>query len=87
MDQKEEVIEAFDIPVAIRKYANEPYSKNKKKLILSIPFLILLFSIIGLKISRNSNLIPLKNTNIQNLNNHDHSILGHLPYEQISKKN
>ena len=86
MDRKEEVLEAFDIPVAERKYTNESDSKNKKKLLLTISFLLLLFSITVLRMSRNLNQSPLKNINIQNPNNHDHSILGHLPYEQISKE-
>ena len=86
MDQNEEVKESFDIPVAERKYTNEINRKNKKKILLTIPTLLLLFSITGLRFSRNLNQIRLRNINIQNANNLDQSILGHLPYNEISKE-
>ena len=86
MDQNEEVKESFDIPVAERKYTNEINRKNKKKILLIIPTLLLLFSITGLRFSRNLNQSRLKNINIQNANNLDQSILGHLPYKEISKE-
>ena len=86
MDQNEEVKESFDIPVAERKYTNEINRKNKKKILLTIPTLLLLFSITGLRFSRNLNQSRLKNINIQNTNNLDQSILGHLPYKEISKE-
>ncbi len=82
MDRKEEVPEAFDIPVAERKYFNEDYSNNRKKILLIISILLLLFPITLWRLSRNSNQSPL--SNINNTNNHDHSILGHLPYDEIS---
>ncbi len=86
MDQNEEVKESFDIPVAERKYTNEINRKNKKKILLTIPTLLLLFSITGLRFSRNLNESRLRNINIQNANNLDQSILGHLPYREISKE-
>ncbi len=86
MDQNEEVKESFDIPVAERKYTNEINRKNKKKILLTIPTLLLLFSITGLRFSRNLNQSRLRNINIQNANNLDQSILGHLPYREISKE-
>ena len=86
MDQEEEVNEAFDIPVAERKYLEEYNPKLKKKLLLTIPVLLLLFSIIGLILNRNSILSPSRNINIINANNNDQSILGHLPYNEISKE-
>ena len=86
MDQNEEVKESFDIPVAERKYTNEINRKNKKKILLTIPILLLLFSIAGLRFSRNLNQSRLRNINIQNANNLDQSILGHLPYREISKE-
>ncbi len=86
MDQNEEVKESFDIPVAERKYTNEINRKNKKKILLTIPILLLLFSITGLRFSRNLNQSRLRNINIQNANNLDQSILGHLPYREISKE-
>ncbi len=86
MDRTEEENEAFDIPVAERKYLEETYPKFRKKLIILLPFLILLFSSMGLRLIRDSKLSSLSNINIQNANNHDHSILGHLPYSEISKE-
>jgi len=86
LDQNEEVKESFDIPVAERKYTNEINRKNKKKILLTIPTLLLLFSITGLRFSRNLNQSRLRNINFQNANNLDQSILGHLPYREISKE-
>ena len=77
---------AFDIPVAERKYLKEIESKYKKKILLTFPALLLLFSIIGLRLIREPNLSSLGNIDIQNANNHDHSILGHFPYNEISKE-
>ena len=86
MDRKEEFSEAFEIPVAERKYLEETNSNFKKKILLVLPFLLLLFSFSGLRLSRNSKIRPLGNMNNQNANKHDHSILGHLPYNEISKE-
>ena len=36
--------------------------------------------------TRNSKLSSIENINIENANNYDHSILGHLPYDEISKE-
>ena len=85
MDQKDEVKKVFDIPVAQRKYLEETNQKFKKR-ILILPVLLLLFSFIGLRFSKDLRFKPLQIMNIQNVNNHDHSILGHLPYKEISKE-
>tara|TARA_S200000501_G_C20640430_1_gene662978 strand:- start:38 stop:769 length:732 start_codon:yes stop_codon:yes gene_type:complete len=85
LDLKEEVSRAFDIPVAERKYLEEPNRKIYKIIISITPILLLLFSILGLRLTRNSKLSPIKNINIQNAKNYDRSILGHLPYNEISK--
>ena len=84
MERKKEVNETFDFPVAERKYLKEAYPKFKEKIFFAILLLISLFYISGLRISRNSKTNPFKNFN--NANNHDHSILGHLPYTEISKE-
>ena len=86
LDRKEEAKEAFDIPVAERKYLEETNPKFKKKILLALPVLLLFFSIAGLRLIRSSKLSPILNINIKNTNNNDHSILGHLPYKQISKE-
>ncbi len=86
MERNEEVKEIFDIPVAERKYLKETNPKFKEKIFFVIPLLILLFFISGLRISRNSKIYSLKNFNFKDTNNHDQSILGHLPYNEISKE-
>tara|TARA_B100000965_G_scaffold78765_1_gene62635 strand:+ start:107 stop:838 length:732 start_codon:yes stop_codon:yes gene_type:complete len=86
LDLNEEVNEAFDIPVAERKYINESNPKNRKTILLTIPFLLLLFSFTGLRLSRILNQNPLRNAKIQKAYDHDHSILGHLPYNEIPKE-
>ena len=86
MKRKEELKEAFDIPVAERKYLNETNQINKKNILLSLSFLLLLFSISVLRLSKNSIQTTLRINNIQNDNNQDESILGHLPYNEISKE-
>ena len=86
MDKEEEVNGAFDIPVAERKYLEESNPKLIKLIITILPILLLLFSTIGLRLTRNSKLSSIENINIQNANNYDNSILGHLPYDEISKE-
>ena len=86
MDRKEELNKAFDIPIAERKYLKESKSKFNKLTITMMPVLLLLFSVIGLRLKGNIKLIPSGNIYIQNTHNHDHSVLGHLPYNEISKE-
>ncbi len=86
MERKEELNKAFDIPTAERKYLEESNPKFNKLIITILPFLLLLFSITGLRLTRNSKLISIQNNNIQNTNTHDHSLLGHLPYDEIPKE-
>ena len=85
MDRKEELNETFDIQVAERKYLEESNPKFNK-VIFILPVLLLLFSIIGLRLASNAKYSPKRNMNIQNANNQDNSILGHLPYKEISKE-
>ena len=86
MDCKEDLIESLDIPVAQRKYLKELKPKYKKTVLFSLPFFLLLFSFIGLRLTRNSNLSASVNIGIQNANTHDNSILGHLPYNDVLKE-
>ena len=86
MERKEELKETIDIPVAERKYLNETNPKLKKNIFIFLPFLLLLFFISGLRFSRNSKTTLLKNLNFNNANINDNSILGHLPYKEISKE-
>ena len=86
MDKKEEVNNSFDIPVAERKYSEETYPKYKKKILITIPVFLLLFSIAGMRLSRNSKLSPPRSIDSQNINNPNYSILGHLPYDEVPRE-
>jgi len=79
-------INQFDIPLAKRIYLNKPKSILSKKLLLFSPFLFLLFSLASLRLIRNIELGIRSNLNFQDQRNHDHRILGHLPYAEISKE-
>tara|TARA_B100001769_G_scaffold124906_1_gene97654 strand:- start:73 stop:804 length:732 start_codon:yes stop_codon:yes gene_type:complete len=86
LDLKEESNEAFEIPFAERKYLKETSSRFNKKIFLTIPIFLLLLFIIELRLNRNSKLSPTGNINIQNTNGDERSILGHLPYNEVSKE-
>ena len=75
-----------DIPLAKRTYLNNSKSTLLKKLLIFFPFLIILFSFAALRFTRNIELRPLSNLNFQAKINHEHRILGHLPYAEISKE-
>jgi len=83
LNRKEEVNEIFDILVAERKYLAETKPKFRKIILITLPVLLLLFSTAGLRLTRNLKLISIGNT--QNTLN-DKSILGHLPYDEISRE-
>ena len=82
MEQNKD-INQFDIPLAKRTYLNNTNSLFFKKLLIFSPFLFLFFSIASLRLIRNIELGPLINQNFQAKRNHDHRILGHLPYNEI----
>ena len=79
-------IDQFDIPLAKRTYLNNPNSTLLKKLLIFSPFLFLIFSLAALRLIKNIETGSLDNLNFQAQINHDHRILGHLPYAQISKE-
>ena len=79
-------IDQFDIPLAKRTYLNNPNSKLLKKLLVFSPFLFLIFSVAALRLIKNIEIGSLDNLNFQAQINHDHRILGHLPYAEISKE-
>ena len=79
-------IDQFDIPLAKRTYLNNPNSKLLKKLLIFSPFLFLIFSFAALRLIKNIEIGSLDNLNFQAQINHDHRILGHLPYAEISKE-
>ena len=85
MEQNKD-INQFDIPLAKRIYIKDPNSILLKKLLIFSPFLFLIFSIFALRLVRNIEIGSLDNPNFQAQINHDHRILGHLPYAEIPKE-
>ncbi len=85
MEQNKDLSQ-FDIPLAKRIHLNNSNSILKKKLLIFSPFLLLLFSIFALRMIRNVEIGSLDNLIFQSQINHDHRILGHLPYAEISKE-
>ena len=85
MEQNKD-INQFDIPLAKRTYLKNPNSIPLKKLIIFSPFLILIFSIVALRLIRNLEAGPLLNLNSLVERNHDHRVLGHLPYDEIPRE-
>ena len=79
-------IDQFDIPLAKRTYLNNPNSTLLKKLLIFSPFLFLIFSVAALRLIKNIEIGTLDNLNFQTQINHEHRILGHLPYAEISKE-
>jgi D-alanyl-D-alanine carboxypeptidase len=76
----------FDIPLAKRIHQNNSNSILLKKLLIFAPFFFLLFSTFALRLARNIEIGTLGNLNFQAQINHDHRILGHLPYAQIPRE-
>ena len=76
----------FDLPLAKRIYINNSNSILLKKILIFSPFLGLLFSIFAFRLTRNIEKEFLDNPNFQAQINHDHRILGHLPYAEIPKE-
>ena len=85
MEQNKD-LNQFDIPLAKRIYIKDPNSILLKKLLIFSPFLSLIFSIFALRLIRNIEIGSLDNPNFQAQINHDHRILGHLPYAEIPKE-
>jgi D-alanyl-D-alanine carboxypeptidase len=78
-------IDQFDIPLAKRTYLKEPTSVLLKKLLIFSPFLLLIFSMASLRWIRNLEAGPFRNIIFQVKRNQDSRILGHLPYNEISR--
>ena len=79
-------IDQIDIPLAKRTYLKNPNSTLLKKLLIFSPFLFLIFSVAALRLTKNIEIGSLDNLNFQAQTNHDHRILGHLPYAEIAKE-
>ena len=76
----------FDIPLAKRIHLENSNSILLKKLLIFSPFLFLIFSVTALRLIRNLEAVPLINLNFNAERNHDHRVLGHLPYNEIPKE-
>ena len=85
MEQNKD-INQFDIPLAKRIHLNNSNSILLKKWLIFSPFLFLIFSFSALRLIKNIKIGSLDNLNFQAQINHDHRILGHLPYAEISKE-
>ena len=85
MEQNKD-INQFDIPLAKRIHLNNYNSISLKKSLIYFPFIVLILSIFGLRLIRNAEIGSLRNLNLQAQRNHDHRILGHLPYDEIPKE-
>ena len=85
MEQKNDT-DQFDIPLAKRTYLKEPTSVLLKKLLIFSPFLFIIFSVVAMRLIKKIEIGSLDNLNFQAQINHDHRILGHLPYAEISKE-
>ena len=86
MEQEEVINSVVDIPVAKRKYLQNRNFKFNKKFFLISPILILLFSIGGLQLSRDSKINYLRKNDEEISKKNDNSILGHLPYDETPKE-
>tara|TARA_B100000886_G_scaffold27631_1_gene17500 strand:- start:191 stop:904 length:714 start_codon:yes stop_codon:yes gene_type:complete len=84
--EQNKVINQFDIPLAKRTHLNNSKSTFLKKLLIFSPFLLFPFFIFALRLIRNIEIGSLSNLNFQAQRNHDHRILGHLPYAEIPKE-
>ena len=86
MKQTRDKNEIIDIPVAERRYVNNKKLKLKKKIILISPIFIFLFFFIGFSLKNYLKINSYKSNNIEKSKLRDQSILGHLPYKEISKE-
>ena len=85
MERKEDINQVFDIPFAKRTYLKNSNSKFFIRILLIVPFLLLLFSFAGLRLIRDSKIGLSSFLDKQIDSNDDQRILGHLPYPEISK--
>ena len=86
MKKKNLTNEEIDIQVAERRNSNEKNVKFKKYFLFIAFFLIFLFPFIRLAFKNNLKINSFGVNNGKKIVNNDLSILGHLPYKQISKE-
>ena len=76
----------FEIPLAKRIKLKKTNSIFLNKLFIFSSLLLLLLFIVALRLIKNLELVPFRYLNFQNGRNHEHRILGHLPYDEIPKE-
>ena len=86
MKKKNLINDDIDIQVAERKNLKENNFSFKKYFIFIVFFLIFLSAFIGLAFKSNLKLNFFGINNVKEILNDDLRILGHLPYEEISKE-
>ncbi len=86
MKKKNSINDDIDIQVAERRKFREYNFKFKKYYLFIVFFLIFLLPFIGLACKRNLKLNFSGINNTKKFVNNDLSILGHLPYKEISKE-
>ena len=86
MKKKNPINDDIDIQVAERKNLEENNFKFKKYLLFVVFILVFLFPFIGLALKNNLKLNFSGVNNAKKILNNDLSILGHLPYKEISKE-
>ena len=77
--------EIIDIPFAKRTYLETSNQKQHKISLLILFLFLIMLSVTGYSLRR-SKLLNLNSDISLNKKNNDKSLLGHLPYEDISKK-
>ena len=86
MKKKDLINEDIDIQVAERRTLNENKFIFKKYLLILAFFLIFFLPFIGLKFMSNFKINFSGSNKVKKILNNDPSILGHLPYKEISKE-
>ena len=86
MKKKNLINEDIDIHVAERRNLNVKNFKFKKYFLFVAFFLILFFPFIGFAFKSNLKINFSEVSNVKKIVNNDLSILGHLPYKEISKE-
>ena len=83
--EQDEDINQIDIPLAKRTHLGNTNSTLIKKLLILSPFLFLLLFITSWRLIRNMGLGQFDNLNFQTEKDQKQRILGHLPYDEVSK--
>ncbi len=86
MKKKNLINEDIDIHVAERKNLNENNVKFKRYFLYGVFYLIFFIPFIGLTFKSNLKINYFGVNNVRKIVNNDFSILGHLPYKEISKE-